>query len=63
MPFVNVLVPIHLARGQREPCFQMLEEACPEAALRRLAEADVAAEKAFYARLLWINAAENAFVL
>ncbi|KMN32750.1 hypothetical protein VI26_16660 [Chromobacterium sp. LK1] len=60
---VNVLVPIHLAHGQHEHGFQIVEEAHLEAALSRLAEADVAAEKAFYAWLLWINAAENAFVL
>ncbi|MCP1290566.1 VOC family protein [Chromobacterium sp. S0633] len=47
MPFVNVLAPVHLARGLREHGFQMLEEARLVAALLQPAEVDAAAQEAF----------------
>lgn len=47
MPFVNVLAPVHLARGLCEHGLRTLEEARLVAVLLLPAEVDVAAEEVF----------------
>lgn len=63
MPFVNLLEPVHLARGLRGHGFPIVEEARPVAALLRLAEADVAAEEVFLCAAILDQCRKNAFVL